>query len=111
VLALRSLFKAVRVIPSLPAFSYTPFHWIHYSELLNGVKWVAIVSDVDPLRFGCHSLRRGGATFAAKSGVPAFYIKLQGDWSSDCYTRYIALSSEAKLTAPSLMSAGVRSSR
>jgi integrase len=111
VLALQSLFKAVRVISSLPAFSYAPFRWIHYSELLNGVKQVAIVSDVDPLQFGCHSLRRGGATFAAKCGVPAFYIKLQGDWSSDCYTRHIALSSEAKLTAPSLMSAGVRSSR
>jgi hypothetical protein len=48
-LALQSLFKAVRVIPSLPAFSYAPFRWIHYSELLNGVKRVAIVSDVDPL--------------------------------------------------------------
>jgi hypothetical protein len=109
-LALQSLFKAVRVIPSLPTFSYTSFRWIHYSELLNGVKRVAIVSDVDPLRFGCHSLCQGGATFAAKCGFPAFYIKLQGDWSSDCYTRYIALSLEAKLTAPSLMSAGVRSS-
>jgi hypothetical protein len=47
--ALRSLFKAIRVIPSLPAFSYAPFRWIYYFELLNGVKWVAIVSDVDPL--------------------------------------------------------------
>jgi hypothetical protein len=25
----------------------------------------------------------GGATFAAKCGVLAFYIKLQGDWSSE----------------------------
>jgi hypothetical protein len=32
-----------------PTFSYAPFRWIHYSELLNGVKRVAIVSDVDPL--------------------------------------------------------------
>jgi hypothetical protein len=110
-LALQSLFKAVRVIPSLPAFSYALFRWIHYSELLNRVKQVAIVSDVDPLRFGCHSLCRGGATFAAECGVLAFYIKLRGDWSSDCYTWYIALSLEAKLMAPSLMSMGVRVSR
>jgi hypothetical protein len=110
-LALQSLFKAVRVIPSLPAFSYALFRWIHYSELLSGVKRVAIVSDVDPLQFGCHSLCWGGATFAAKCGIPAFYIKMQGDWSSDCYTWYIALSLEAKLTAPSLMSMGVCSSR
>jgi hypothetical protein len=109
-LALQSLFKAVRVIPSLLAFSYALFRWIHYSELLNGVKQVAIVSDVDPLRFGCHSLCWGGVTFVAECGILAFYIKLQEDWSSNCYTRYITLSSEAKLTAPSLMSMGVRSS-
>ena len=51
---------------------------------------MAILSGKDPARFGCHSLRRGGATFAADSGVPPYFIKLQGDWASDCYTRYIA---------------------
>jgi hypothetical protein len=70
-LALQSLFKAVRVIPSLPTFSYAPFCWIHYSELLNGVKRVAIVSDVDPLQFGCHSLRWGGCHFCGRVWNPS----------------------------------------
>jgi hypothetical protein len=111
VLALWSLFQAVKVIPYLPAFSYAPFRWVHYVKLLSGVKRMASISGADPQRFGCHTLRQGGTTFAAGCGISAFYIKLQGDWSSDCYTRYIALSSEAKLTAPSFMSKGVRSSR
>jgi hypothetical protein len=105
-----SLFQAVKVIPSLPTFSYAPFRWVHYIELLSGVKQMASISGADPQQFGCHSLHRGGATFAAGCSVPAFYIKLQGNWSSDCYTRYITLSLEAKLTAPSLMSKGIRSS-
>jgi hypothetical protein len=71
VLALQSLFKAVRVISSLPTFSYAPFRWIHYSELLNGVKRVAIVSDVDPLRFGCHSLCWGGCQFCGQVQRPS----------------------------------------
>jgi integrase len=111
VFALRSLFRLVKCIPSLPAFSYGSFQWIHYADLLAGVKQVASVSGLDPSRFGTHSLRRGGATFAAECGVPAYYIKLQGDWSSDCYTRYIALSVEQRMTAPFLMKKGVRGSR
>jgi len=35
-----------------------------------------------------HSFRRGGATFAFRCGVPAFLIKLQGDWHSDAYLLY-----------------------
>jgi hypothetical protein len=107
-LALQSFFQAVKVILSLPAFSYALFHWVHYIELL--VKQMASISGADLQQFSCHSLCQGGTTFAAGCGVPAFYIKLQGNWSSDCYTLYIALSLEAKLTAPSLMSKGICSS-
>ena len=72
---------------------------------------MAQISGEDPARFGCHSLRRGGATFAASAGVPPYFIKLQGDWSSDCYTRYIALSTDSKFMAPSLMRKAVLASR
>lgn len=109
VLALKALFRAHKAIATLPAFSFSPFRWVCYSDLLKGVKSVAILSGEDPARFGCHSLRRGGATFAADSGVPPYFIKLQGDWASDCYTRYIALSPESRMTAPSLMRDAVRS--
>lgn len=36
-----------------------------------------------------HSFRRGGATHALKSGVPAEVIKAQGDWKSLAYLDYL----------------------
>lgn len=107
VLALKTLFQVVRVLPNLPAFSYRAFRWLSYSDLLKGIKSLVELAGLDPKDFGTHSLRRGGATYAASCGVPAYYIKLQGDWASDCYTRYIALSPEAKMLAPFRMRDGV----
>ena len=40
-------------------------------------------------RFFGHSFRRRGACFALHSGVPSDYIKLQGDWKSNAYERYL----------------------
>lgn len=51
-----------------------------------------------------HSFRRGGATFALSCGVPAHYIKLQGDWLSDAYERYLDTSLQYKMTAINMMS-------
>ena len=42
-----------------------------------------------PGDFSSHSFRRGGATWALMSGIPEAVIKLLGDWSSDCYLRYL----------------------
>ena len=36
-----------------------------------------------------HSLRRGGATWALRCGIPPVCIKLQGDWSSDAWLVYV----------------------
>ena len=47
--------------------------------------------------FSMHSFRRGGATFAFRSGAPAQFIKSQGDWSSDAYLVYLVISAEDKL--------------
>ena len=47
--------------------------------------------------FFMHSFRRGGATFAFRSGVPAQFIKSQGDWSSDAYLVSLVISAEDKL--------------
>ena len=44
---------------------------------------------LDQSLFSGHSLRRGGASFAMQCGVPSEWIKLQGDWVSDAYERYM----------------------
>ena len=47
--------------------------------------------------FSSHSFRRGGATHAFRSKVPADLIQLHGDWKSDAYKKYLSLSMEDKL--------------
>ena len=44
---------------------------------------------IDPSLYSGHSLRRGGASYALQCGLPADLIKLQGDWSSNAYERYL----------------------
>jgi integrase len=47
--------------------------------------------------YTCHSFRRGGASAALQAGVPAEFVRLQGDWTSDAYLRYIKLSTDKKI--------------
>ena len=42
--------------------------------------------------FSSHSFRRGGASYAFQCSVPDQLIKLQGDWQSDAYQRYLDFS-------------------
>ena len=43
-----------------------------------------------------HSLRRGGATWALKCGVPADVIQLLGNWRSDAYKQYLFADADLK---------------
>ena len=40
-------------------------------------------------KFMGHSFRRGGASFGLQCGLPPDLIKLQGDWNSNAYERYL----------------------
>lgn len=44
------------------------------------------------VRYTGHSFRRGGATYAFRSGVPGELIQVMGDWKSDAYKRYFDFS-------------------
>ena len=48
----------------------------------------------DPLQFGAHSLRIGGATAAMAAGVDAAVIKVMGRWSSDVFMIYTRINRE-----------------
>ena len=43
----------------------------------------------DPLQFGAHSLRIGGATALFAAGADPLHIRTMGRWSSDCYRLYV----------------------
>ena len=46
--------------------------------------------------YGTHSLRRGGASWAFQSGMPAKLIKVFGGWESNCYQIYLDMTLDTK---------------
>ncbi len=74
-----------------------------YNSLLRKVCKVAHIS----LAFSAHSLRKGGATCAFAAGVDDTMIKLQGDWVSDAYRRYVFFSMDQRLSVPAAIAAKV----
>jgi hypothetical protein len=46
-------------------------------------------AGLDRRRFSPHSLRRGGATWAARVGVGVASIRQIGDWRSDAVNAYL----------------------
>ena len=59
------------------------------SLMLRKVKDILKMLGYNSGEFSGHSFRRGGASFAHQSGVPLHTIKQIGDWTSDCYVKYI----------------------
>eukprot|EP00854_Cymbomonas_tetramitiformis_P007961 gene7961-biopygen8040 len=68
-----------------------------HDTLVAGIKARAEHVGLDPASYAGHSLRRGGATAAKCLDVNSMYIKMQGDWKSDCFERYYELGTEQKL--------------
>jgi integrase len=59
-------------------------------------RWLKRIK-VNPVGFGSHSLRRGGATAAAKAKVQMHVIKRHGRWASDAVYLYIVDAMEEQL--------------
>ena len=59
-------------------------------------RWLGKIG-VNPAGFGSHSLRRGGATAAAKAKVRMHVIKRHGRWASDAVYLYIVDAIEEQL--------------
>jgi len=89
--------------PSLSLFSYPlpggGFSHLTYPSFSKLLGIVLGQSGISPSLYSGHSFRRGGASFAFACGIPSDLIKIQGDWSSDAYLRYLTspLSSREKL--------------
>ena len=92
----QAIFKAFTSSASAPAdgpaFVYPC--GVGYSALtstvfLNRISACLGAGGVDPGLFSGHSFRRGGATWCYRIGLSGDTIRLLGDWSSDCYLKYI----------------------
>jgi hypothetical protein len=81
------LFAVLSPSISLVASPFWPMSAARYSQLL---KLKLVQCGIATEGLTAHSLRRGGATWALRCGVPADVIQLMGDWRSDCYKHYLS---------------------
>ena len=93
--------------PNSPAFSYGQHSFISYNKFTVRLKELLKKSGYNADLFSGHSFRRGGATFLHACGGTALMVQSSGDWSSQCFTRYLYLSETERLKAQSLMSLGI----
>ena len=104
---LQALFGSVSVSQDAPAFSFASGQFINYSSFTSRLKILLKKAGLDPALYSGHSFRRGGATFLHQCGGTALMIQASGDWSSQCFTRYIYLSEAERLHSQSLIARGI----
>ena len=100
---LELLFGRVAVDPERPAFSFSKRGCVTYSSFTSRLKHLLKVSGYNPELYSGHSFRRGGATFLHNCGGTVLMVQAAGDWSSQCFTRYLFLSEFERMKAQLLM--------
>lgn len=76
---------------------------LSYDRFIARVRQTLSACNLEGTQFASHSFRRGGATHCYAIGLSAESIKLIGDWSSSCYTRYIEKDFESRYKIVSQM--------
>ena len=72
---------------------------LSYELFISRLKAILTGLGVDHTKYAGHSFCRGGASLALACNLPTELIKLQGDWRSDCYQRYLDPDLDTKFTA------------
>ena len=103
------LMDTVSAPSSAPAFSYSATSFITYKMFTECLKSLLSKAGLAPNLYSGHSFRRGGASFLHEVGCSILQIQAAGDWSSQCFTRYLYLSTEERLRAQHLVSAALSS--
>ena len=95
VTAYNKMCSMISASPEDPLFCLPNKKCIFYNkfQLKELVKQIGL----NPDDFSSQSFRRGGSTFAFKAKVSADLIQLLGDWRSDAYKKYLALTFDDKL--------------
>ena len=104
---LHSFLSSTTSTPDTPLFSHGGSKFITYSKFTQRLKDLLRKAGYNPDLFSGHSFRRGGATFLHSCGGTSLMVQSSGDWSSQCFTRYLYLSEEERLRAQSLISKGI----
>ena len=69
-----------------------------YTWFVNRLKTCLTKAGVDATKFGSHSFRRGGATWALNCDLPSEYIRILGDWKSEAYKSYLEVPIDNKVS-------------
>ena len=101
------LMDTVDAPASAPAFSYSSSGFITYKQFTSRLKDLLTEAGFSPALYSGHSFRRGAATYLHEVGGSILQIQAAGDWSSQCFTRYLYLSTEERLKAQHLVSAAI----
>ena len=96
------LFKTNPAEDDSPAFSY----WRNGRLLIvtqalfaKKLKIILEKAGFNPKLYSGHSFRRGAATHAYNNGCDSTMIKYLGDWSSDCFLKYVWVDIDQRLLA------------
>ena len=84
--------QAVSAPDSAPVFMYnTPTgpRPLLYSQFISRLKKSITLLGLPQGEYAAHSMRRGAASFALSCQLPVELIRIQGDWSSNAYQRYL----------------------
>ena len=76
---------------------------VTYSDFTKELRSLLDAAGFIASSYSGHSFRRGGATYLYSLGADPLLIQASGDCATDCFTRYIFLSLEQRLTAQEKM--------
>ena len=107
---LSTLYRLVDSPQDKPAFSFKKNSCISYSTFTSRLKQLLRKAGLDADLFSGHSFRRGGATFLHDNGGTALMVQACGDWSSQCFTKYLYLTEAQRLSAQLIMQAAIEQS-
>ena len=106
---LAELFDMCPCSPDSPAFTFGKEKCITYSGFTTSLKQLLMKAGHNPSLYTGHSFRRGGATLLYKLGASILQIQASGDWSSQCFARYLHVSEEERLKVQTLVASAMSS--
>ena len=72
-----------------PLFTFQSGSFLTRGKFTSETRDLLSKGGLDSSEFAGHSFRIGAATTAASANLPPWLIKVLGQWSSDCFERYI----------------------
>ena len=104
---LHALFTTVEAAQDDPAFTFAPGQFIKYSSFTSRLKNLLTKAGFDSSLYSGRSFRRGGASFLHAYGGSNFMVQVAGDWSSQCFMRYLYLTEAERLQSQMLITRGI----